>query len=200
MYYISKDFEVSTLEHLFSTFELHESRVSEPNEAKKTSQNIALKAKMNSSDSEASVDESEAALLVRRFNKFFSSNKFKSQRHHRKKRAVRCYNCNEEGHIKEDCPKLKKKEKEKEKPKYKKPEPSKYKNLKATWSDSSTSESDIEEFLWLALLANHQLEEDSRSEMSIDEGGGTSEEESSSERGASPDQVSKVRNLSLIHI
>ena len=70
-YYISKDFEVSTLENLFLTFELHESRIAEPNEVEKASQNIALKARTNDSDSEASIDESEAALMVRRFNKFF---------------------------------------------------------------------------------------------------------------------------------
>ena len=48
-----------------------------------------------------------------------------------------------------------------------------------------------------ALQANHQMEEESSSEMSIDEGGGTSKEESYSEEGASPSLVSKVRNLTL---
>ena len=49
----------------------------------KTSQNIALKAKINGSNSEALVDESEAALLVKHVNKFFNTNKFISQRHQR---------------------------------------------------------------------------------------------------------------------
>ena len=177
-----------TSENLFSTFELHKSRIVEPNKVEKASQNIVLKARTNDSDSEASIDESEAALMVRRFNKFFKSNKFRSQssKRHQKTRAVSCYNYNEEGHIKDDCPKLKSMQKEKEKVKYKKPESSKHKNLKATWSDSSSSESDLEEFSGLALMASHQLEEESTTEMSIDEGGGTSEKESCNEGGASP--------------
>ncbi|XP_074586962.1 serpin-ZXA-like [Curcuma longa] len=89
-----------------------------------------------------------------------------------KRRTVKCYNCDEDGHIKENCPKLKNKKKDSQ---------AKKKALKATWDDTSSDDSEHEEYAGLALMASHQEEDDeeSTSEMSIDQGGESSDESSS---------------------
>ncbi|KAG6503123.1 hypothetical protein ZIOFF_035413 [Zingiber officinale] len=150
-YYISKDLEVSTLEELFSTLELHETRC--VGTTKEASQMIALNATKKDEPESDSEDDQEA------------------------------YMCQKEGHLKEDCPELKK-----DKGKI----PKKHKNLKATWDDTSSSESEIQEYVGIALMASYEGQ--STSEPSIDEGGATSDG-SSEARGDSSfksDMVSKV--------
>ena len=65
MCFISKDLEVSILEELLSTFEIHESRCA--GLKKESRQNIALKAKTDELDSETSLDDDETTLMVRKF-------------------------------------------------------------------------------------------------------------------------------------
>lgn len=74
-----------------------------------------------------------------------------------KKKKVRCFNCNEEDHIKDKCPKFKKKSKEKAQPKLK------VRNLKLTWRGTSSSKDSKEELkhkVGLAFVAIHKGVED----------------------------------------
>ena len=191
-FYISKDLEKISLDEFFSTFEVHESRCAGPKEPKN---NVALKASRDEPESESSLDDEEMVMMVRRFKNICKSRK-SNHPQGRKKRTIRCYHCDEEGHVKDNCPKLKNNGKDKGK----KPIQNR-KALKATWDDTS-SESEVKEFSGLALMASHQDDdcESSSSEMSIesiDEGGATSEESSSSggETDNEIDKVSEVRSL-----
>ncbi|XP_042412903.1 vacuolar fusion protein CCZ1 homolog isoform X4 [Zingiber officinale] len=108
----------------------------------------------------------------------------------RKKRTIRCYHYNE-GHVKDNCPKLKNKGKGKDK---KPVQTDKYKTLKATW-DETSFESEVEAFSGLALMTSHQEDEHeaSSSEMSIEsiDEGGVISEESNSSGGAKDDGIDK---------
>ncbi|KAJ9178719.1 hypothetical protein P3X46_010579, partial [Hevea brasiliensis] len=110
-------------------------QVEEPNKAKKT---IAFKVSSeNSSDEDDEFDEEEFALMTRRIRKMlFQNKKFIPKRNFKKDKGESskrdppiCFECNKLGHIRMDCPKLKKPFK-----KFKK------KALKATWDESSDSE------------------------------------------------------------
>ncbi|XP_042426134.1 sodium/hydrogen exchanger 3-like [Zingiber officinale] len=98
------------------------------------SNNITLKAKKDESYVDSSFDDNETIYMAKK----------------RIARKVRCYNCNEKRHIKDDCPKLKKKNK-------KGPTTTKHKILKVMW-DESSSESDLDEYAGLALMVSHQEE------------------------------------------
>ena len=163
---------------------------------KESKNNVALKASRDEPESESSLDGEEMVMMVRRFKKLCKS-RSTSHPQGKKKRMIRCYHCDEEGHVKDNCPKLKNKDKEKGKKPIQK-----RKALKATCDDTS-SESEVEAFSGLALMASHQDDDcdSSSSEMSIesiDEGGDTSEESSSSggETDNEIDKVSQVRSLS----
>ncbi|XP_042401584.1 uncharacterized protein LOC121991660 isoform X2 [Zingiber officinale] len=114
----------------------------------------------------------------------------------KRKRKVRCYHYNEEGHVKDNCPKLKSKAKEKNK----KAAQNKYKTLKATW-DETSSELEIEAIPGLALVASHQEDEGeaSLSQMSIEsiDEGETTLEESSTLEGASDYGIDKCLSRAL---
>ncbi|XP_057990579.1 uncharacterized protein LOC131172959 [Hevea brasiliensis] len=113
---------------------LKREQVEEPNKAKRT---IAFKvSSKNSSDEDDEFDEEELALMTRRIRKMlFQNKKFIPKRNFKKDKGESskrdppiCFECNKPGHIKTDCPKLKKPFK-----KFKK------KALKATWDKSSDS-------------------------------------------------------------
>ncbi|XP_057999305.1 uncharacterized protein LOC131178360 [Hevea brasiliensis] len=114
---------------------LKREQVEEPNKAKKT---IAFKVSSeNSSDEDDEFDEEELALMTRRIRKMlFQNKKFIPKRNFKKDKGESskrdppiCFECNKLGHIRMDCPKLKKPFK-----KFKK------KALKATWDESNDSE------------------------------------------------------------
>ncbi|XP_042454105.1 uncharacterized protein LOC122038423 isoform X2 [Zingiber officinale] len=138
--------------------------------------------------------------MVRRFKKLFTSNKFNQVQGKRRKRKVKCYHCNE-GHVKDNCPKLKSKDKNKDTSTDKRPTQKTHKNLKATW-DETSSESEIEAYAGITLMACHQEKEDEASSSamnieSIDEGGTTSEE-SSSTGGVLDDEIDKFLRYGLV--
>ncbi|XP_057999319.1 uncharacterized protein LOC131178378 [Hevea brasiliensis] len=126
-------------------------QVEEPNKAKKT---IAFKVSSeNSSDEDDEFDEKELALMTRRIRKMlFQNKKFIPKRNFKKDKGesnkrdpLTCFECNKPGHIRTDCPKLKKPFK-----KFKK------KALKATWNESSDSED--EEIVNALKVMNDELE------------------------------------------
>ncbi|XP_074555688.1 uncharacterized protein LOC141811568 [Curcuma longa] len=106
---------------------------------------------------------------------FYISKDLEKKRRSPKKRTVRCYNCKEEGHLKDQCPNFKNQSKKK-------------KALKATWDETSSDESEVQEYAGLALMASHQ-------EGSTDEGGATSEE-SDDEGGTSLFESDPLRSPS----
>ncbi|XP_074575270.1 uncharacterized protein LOC141831762 [Curcuma longa] len=145
------------------------------------------------SDSEEESSSSEMANFVRkmmrrsrRFNKndvkrmltdknrrgkFHENSKFKTD--------VVCYECHKRGHVKNDCPEVKKQEDKLKKKK---------KALKATWDDSSSSSSEEEvekKTRHVALMALSNVES-SESE-------GSQDEDSSSESSSSDDEVTSPK-------
>ncbi|XP_057996488.1 uncharacterized protein LOC131175832 [Hevea brasiliensis] len=112
---------------------LKREQVEEPNKAKKT---IAFKvSSKNSSDEDDEFDEEELGLMTRRISKMLFQKKFIPKRIFKKDKGESskrdppiCFECNKPGHIRTDCPKLKKPFK-----KFKK------KALKVTWDESSDS-------------------------------------------------------------
>ncbi|XP_057999323.1 uncharacterized protein LOC131178382 [Hevea brasiliensis] len=136
----SKDLSKVQLDELLGNLidykmNLKREQVEELNKAKKT---IAFKVSSeNSSDEDDEFDEEELALVTRRIRKMLFQNKklilkriFKKDKGESSKRDPPiCFECNKPGHIRMDCPKLKKTFK-----KFKK------KALKATWDESSDSE------------------------------------------------------------
>ncbi|XP_042414586.1 uncharacterized protein LOC122003552 isoform X2 [Zingiber officinale] len=168
-------------------FEVHKSRCASTKEPK---HNIALKVARDEHELESSIDDEEMVMMVRHFKKLFNSKKTNHPQG-RKKRIIRYYHCNEKGHVKENCPKLRNKDKDKGK---KHVQTNKLKTLKATWDDTS-SKSEVEAFSGLVLMVSHQDEDYdlSSSEISIesiDEGGDTSEESSNS-GGATDNEFDK---------
>lgn len=106
----------------------------------------------------SSLDDNQETYMVRKMKKFMRSNNFnrkqasKLLRKKKQSRKVWCFNCDKEGHIKENCLKFKKKGKEntneKAQPK------SKVHNLKATWDDTS-KESKSKQTVGLAFMTIH---------------------------------------------
>ncbi|GAV70508.1 zf-CCHC domain-containing protein/UBN2 domain-containing protein [Cephalotus follicularis] len=135
-----KDLSTLPLEDLLGSLMTHELRMNDQarNEPKKKA--IALKV---SKDEES--DEDEMALLTKRIRRILldkknfskkQSKKFQSKgdssKSDKDEKEVICYECNKSGHIRPDCPKLKKKKDKK-------------KAMIATWSDSDDSSLDKDE-------------------------------------------------------
>src|SRR4051812_12223728 len=160
---IAKNLNEVSLEELISALRSHEIEL-DANEPLKKGKSIALKSNVKKctnafqareedpEESESEEEEDELSMISRRVNQLWKSKQRKfrgfrsSKRFERgessgdrrsdKKKAV-CYECNEPGHYKNECPKL-----QKENPKKKF---HKKKALMATWDDSeSESESDSE--------------------------------------------------------
>ncbi|GMI92945.1 hypothetical protein HRI_002963800 [Hibiscus trionum] len=128
---------------------------------KKKKMGIALKAKTSQLDESSSSDEDELeelAMIAKRFSRLMRSNRgrkiqrkmeFKSKNKEEGRDPITCFECGQPGHIRSECPQLKKKGFEKKK---------KLKAKLATWSDEESSEDDEQEVANLCLMA---LEEDS---------------------------------------
>ncbi|KAK8983113.1 hypothetical protein V6N11_057869 [Hibiscus sabdariffa] len=93
------------------------------------------------------------AFLARRFTRFMKSNRgrkflrkgeFKNKNREEEKDQLICYECKKPGHIRTECPQLKKKSFGKKK---------KLKAYVATWSDEESSDEDEEEVANLCLMA-----------------------------------------------
>ncbi|MQL75960.1 hypothetical protein Taro_008349 [Colocasia esculenta] len=143
-------------------------RFSESSSKKKISNALKIADSSSSEDSkEKSDDIDDEAMLSRKLQRILAKkNKFGSRKFFKKdkKKEPACYECNQPGHYKSECPRLKKKD-QAEKSEMKKGKEKRFKKFKkkameATWdnedassSDSSSSESGEEEKANLALMA-----------------------------------------------
>ncbi|GAV70156.1 zf-CCHC domain-containing protein [Cephalotus follicularis] len=123
----------------------------------KKKKSIALKASKEDSESDG---DGDMALITSQFKKFLKSQKgkmdfkkkFPQDDESSKKEEPTCYECKNLGHLKNECPNLKKKEQYKKS----KEQSKKKKSFVATWddSDSLTSEEERdEEVVNLAIMA-----------------------------------------------
>ncbi|GMI84085.1 hypothetical protein HRI_002077800 [Hibiscus trionum] len=128
-----------------------EKKIVEKKEVEKKKVGIALKASQQESNSSEDEDE-EMAMLAKRFTRFMKSNRgrkfirkgdFKSKSKEEEKDQLTCYECKKPGHIRSECPQLKKKSFGKK---------NKLKAQIATWSDDESSEEE-EEVANLCLMA-----------------------------------------------
>src|ERR1044072_2492234 len=160
---MKKDLNKISLEELISSLRSHEIELQEDEPRRKdkyvalkssTRNAKALQAKEESEDSEEGSEEDELSLISRRINRLWkhrqgrsfnkgprnAKGRFESTGGQKKfaDREVMCFECNEPGHYKNDCPKLRKDEKFKRVQKGRK-------GLMATWDDSESEEGDSED-------------------------------------------------------
>ncbi|KAK9031776.1 hypothetical protein V6N11_056065 [Hibiscus sabdariffa] len=128
-----------------------EKKKEEKKEVEKKKIGIALKVSLESDSSDE--DDEEMAFLAKRFTRFMKSNRgrkflrkgeFKNKNREEEKDQLICYECKKLGHIRTECPQLKKKSFGKKK---------KLKAHVATWSDEESSDEDEEEVANLCLMA-----------------------------------------------
>src|SRR4051812_17022747 len=172
---IAKNLNDVSLEELINALISHEIEL-DANEPQKKGKSIALKSNLKKCtnafqveevDSEESEsEEDELSMISRRVNQLWKSKqrKFKGFRSYKKpergkssgvrrsdKKKVTCFECKEQGHYKNECPKLQKK------------------GLMETWDDSDSSESDSEDEQGnIALMATMDAELKSTSESDSD--------------------------------
>src|ERR1044072_7209805 len=176
---VAKDLNSISLEELISSLRSHEIELQE-DEPRRKVKSVALKSstrnakalqvKEESEDSEEGSEEDELSLISRRINRLWkhrqgrsfnkglrnAKGRFESTSDQKKfaDREVICFECNEPGHYKNDCPKLKKEEKFKRVQKGRK-------GLMATWDDSESEEGDSEdERAAVALMASSEAKSD----------------------------------------
>src|SRR3954463_6149105 len=186
---IAKNLNEVSLEELISALRSHEIEL-DANEPQKKVKSIALKSnykkytnafqaeEQDSEESESEEKEDELSMISRRVNQLWKSKqrKLKNFRSSKKpergessaarssdKKKVICYECNEPGHFKNECPKL---QKENLKKKF-----HKKKVLMATWDDSeSEADSDFEgEQANVALMATEDDGSESTSQSDSEE-------------------------------
>ncbi|KAK8625938.1 hypothetical protein V6N13_057093 [Hibiscus sabdariffa] len=128
-----------------------EKKKEEKKEVEKKKIGIALKASLESDSSDE--DDEEMTFLAKRFTRFMKSNRgrkflrkgeFKNKNREEEKDQLICYECKKPGHIRTECPQLKKKSFGKKK---------KLKAHVASWSDEEPSDEDEEEIANLCLMA-----------------------------------------------
>src|SRR3954462_827116 len=183
---IAKNLNEVSLEELISALRSHEIEL-DANEPQKKGKSIALKsnikkctnafqAREEDPEESESEEEDELSLISRRVNQLWkskqrkfrgvrSSKKFEQgessgDRRSDKKKAV-CYECNEPGHFKNECPKL-----QKENPKKKF---HKKKGLMATWDESEDDSDSEDEQANCALMATEDDGSESTSESDSEE-------------------------------
>src|SRR3954453_13723940 len=185
---IAKNLNEVSLEELISALRSHEIEL-DANEPQKKGKSVALKsnikkctnafqAKEEDPEESESEEEDELSMISRRLNQLWKSKqrKFRDVGSSKKfergessddrrfdKKKVMCYECNEPGHFRNECPKL-----QKENPKKKF---HKKKGLMVTWDDSeSESESDSEgEQANFTLMATEDDGSESTSESNSEE-------------------------------
>src|SRR4051812_20187148 len=185
---IAKNLNEVSLEELISALRSHEIEL-DANEPQKKGKSFALKsnikkctntfqAREEDPEESESEEEDELSLISRRVNQLWKSKQrklrgFRSSKRFERgessddrrfdKKKVMCYECNEPGHFRNECPKL-----QKENPKKKF---HKKKGLMATWDDSeSESKSDSEgEQANFALMATEDDGSESTSESDSEE-------------------------------
>ncbi|KAE8678027.1 hypothetical protein F3Y22_tig00111458pilonHSYRG00129 [Hibiscus syriacus] len=157
----SKDLTSLTLEELIGSLLTHEmmledevdlNKIDETPKEKEKKKNIgvALKSTKDESDSNNDDDDEEMALFAKRFRKMmrpYRGRKFKRneglKNEPKEKDPIICYECKKPGHVKYDCPQLKKKGQSK----------NKHKAHVATWSDEESSDEEEQEVANLCLMA-----------------------------------------------
>lgn len=156
----AKDLTKLPLEELIGSLMTHEIIMKEhlEDESKKK-KSIALKTISLEVDpeDEDGLDEDDIAYFSRKYKNFIKRKKYfkkhlstqkESKGEKSKKDEVTCYECKRSGHIRTDCPLLKSSKK------------SKKKAMKATWDDSSESESEVEEMANLGLMAHSDKDDE----------------------------------------
>ena len=156
----AKDLTKLPLEELIGSLMTHEIIMKEhlEDESKKK-KSIALKTISLEVDpeDEDGLDEDDIAYFSRKYKNFIKRKKYfkkhlstqkESKCEKSKKDEVICYECKRSGHIRTDCPLLKSSKK------------SKKKAMKATWDDSSESESEVEEMANLGLMAHSDKDDE----------------------------------------
>ena len=170
-----KSLSKMTLAALFGKLQEHElelSRLEESEEVDKKKRTISLKAKAKEEESQQSetsseedTDEENLNLLVKRFGRFLKKNKNKrsfQNKFTRKNEAstsnptITCFECGKPGHIKMECPLLKKKVENKNK------KEKKGKRAYIAWeeNDMESSSSSDEEVANLCLMTSHDSDEE----------------------------------------
>ena len=183
---MAKDLNNTSLEELISSLRSHEIELQE-DEPQKKGKSIALRSKTEkartylaeeeSEESDEDSDEDELSLISRKLHQLWKHGKSKfrglrkirgiTESTHCYKKAygkeTTCFECKEPGHIKSECPKLKKESKPKKAYKAKK-------SLMATWDDSDSEEVESdEEHGNIALMAKTGREVLSEDELISDE-------------------------------
>ena len=168
----AKDLNTLELDQLMGSLMTHEITMKTHEDHDKKKKSIAFKSSTqeNESSDEEYIDE-EFAMMARKFKKFFrkggrgfkrqdNTNEFfkrNSREEPSKKEPIICYECKKPGHIKVDCPKLKRYNKDKMKGK---------KAMVAAWGESeSESSSDEESDTEVANLCFMAHEEDTPNEV-----------------------------------
>ena len=127
--------------------------------AQRKGKSKALKVESESSSDEASDEttDDEVALMSRKFkqmlkkkgrsNRLFRKGRRSSRRSNKEdSKEIICYECKKPGHMKADCPKLKKRSF---------PNRRKKKNLLATWTDEDNTDESDAEVANICLMANN---------------------------------------------
>src|SRR3954468_22324474 len=183
---IAKNLNEVSLEELISALRSHEIEL-DANEPQKKGESIALKsnikkctnafqAREEDPEESESEEEDELSLISRRLNQLWKNKqrKFRGVRSSKKfergessddrrsdKKKVMCYECNEPGHFRNECPKL-----QKENPKKKF---HKKKGLMATWDESEDDSDSEDEQANCALMATEDDGSESTSESDFEE-------------------------------
>ncbi|KAH9715535.1 Integrase catalytic domain-containing protein [Citrus sinensis] len=122
----AKDLNTLPLDDLIGSLISYEEDLAAEKGHEEKKKSIALKASKYESDGESELDDEELAMLARRFRKFFKKtgerrNFINFKNHREKNEAITCYECKKPGHIRSECPLIKKLKK---------------KAMVATWDDS----------------------------------------------------------------
>ncbi|KAA0046182.1 zf-CCHC domain-containing protein/UBN2 domain-containing protein [Cucumis melo var. makuwa] len=162
----AKDLTKLPLEELIGSLMTHEIIMEEhlEDESKKK-KSIALNTISLELEDEDDLDEDDIVYFSRKYKNFIKRKKcFKkylstqkvSKGEKSKKDEVICYECKKLAHIRTDCPFLKSSKK------------SKRKAMKATWDDSSESESEVEETANLGLMVQSDKEDEHDDEVTLE--------------------------------
>ncbi|GAV90455.1 LOW QUALITY PROTEIN: zf-CCHC domain-containing protein/UBN2 domain-containing protein, partial [Cephalotus follicularis] len=164
----AKDLSTLPLEQLLGSLMTHETTMkNHENVEVKKKKTIAFKASKEDSESDK---DGDVSLITSQFKIFLKNQKgkksfkknFPQDEESSKREEPTCYECNKPGHLKNECPNLKKKEPFKKKNEFKKK-----KAMVATWSDSDPSTSEEESDEEIAHIAYMAIEDEEESEVNF---------------------------------